>query len=264
MSHGFERITSFQNARVKQVRRLRERKARDREGRFVIDDGRDLERALNCGYTVDYALYCQELGPAPQIDRLPTSAVYAVPRDVLEKVSYRQSPSAIVAVMEQKPPLTLADLHKRASSLILVLVQVEKPGNIGALLRTADATGFTTICLIDTPLDIHNPNIIRSSTGACFLDNIWSLSSDDALNFLSRSGHSVVAAVVDSEQKLYDVDLRPPTAIVLGSEDRGLPPAWTKHVHQRVSIPMVGSLSDSLNVSVSGAVMMYEALRQRR
>ena len=264
MSHSFERITSFQNARVKQIKRLRERKARDREGRFVIDDGRDLERALDCGYTVEYALYCPEFDLEPQIDRLPASAVYAVTRDILDKVSYRQNPSPIVAVLQQKPALTLADLRKRASPLILALVQVEKPGNIGALLRTADATGFSTICLIDTPLDIYNPNIIRSSTGACFLGNIWSLSSDDALNFLSGSGHSVVAAVVNSEQDLYDVDLRPPTAIVLGAEDRGLPHRWIEQAHQSVSIPMTGRLSDSLNVSVSGAIMMYEALRQRR
>ncbi len=264
MSSSFERITSFQNARVKQIKRLRERKARDREDRFVIDDGRDLERALDCGYTVDYAFYCRELGPEPLLDRLPASAVYLVPRDILEKVSYRQSPSPVVAVIEQKPSLGVDDLRQRAGSLILALVQVEKPGNIGALLRTADATGFDTICLIDTPLDITNPNIIRSSTGACFLGNIYTLSSAEALTFFSESGHNIVAAVVDGEHDLYDVDLRQPTVIVLGAEDRGLPPAWVEQAQQRVSIPMAGHLSDSLNVSVSGAVIMYEALRQRR
>lgn len=264
MSDGFERITSFQNARVKQIKRLRERKAREREGRFVIDNGRDLERALGCGYAVDYVLYCAEIGPEPLIERLPVGSVYAVPRDLLEKVSYRQSPSPVVAVMAQKPPPTLDDLRRAGGSPVLALVQVEKPGNVGALLRTADATGFTAICLIDTPLDIYNPNVIRSSTGACFLDNIHTLTTAEALAFFDEQDYAIVAAVVDGERDLYEADLRGRLVVALGAEDRGLPPAWIDRARQRVAIPMVGRLSDSLNVSVSGAVLMYEALRQRR
>jgi RNA methyltransferase, TrmH family len=265
MAPAFEQITSFQNSRVKQVRRLRERRARDREARFVIDDTRDLLRALDCGYHVDYVLYCPELdaGDPLPLDRLPPDAIFQVSREIMEKVSYRQNPSAVVAVMEQKPPGTLDDLRAQAGPLVLGLVDLQKPGNIGALLRTADATGFNTICLIDTALDIYNPNVIRSSTGACFLGNIYALNTAEALAFFREADYRIVAAVVEGHSAMFETDFGGRVALVLGTEDRGLPQAWIDAADARVRIPMVGRLADSLNVSVSGAVLMYEVLRQR-
>lgn len=182
----------------------------------------------------------------------------------MEKVSYRENPTPIVAVMKQKPPLNLDHLRDAAGTQLLALVNLQKPGNIGALLRTADATGFKTILLVDTSLDIYNPNIIRSSTGACFLGNIYTLSTSQALTYFKEAGYAIIAAAVDGHVDLFDVDLRSKVVIALGTEDCGLDANWLQQADQRVRIPMVGQIADSLNVSVSGAIFMYEALRQRR
>jgi RNA methyltransferase, TrmH family len=163
-------ITSLQNSRVKQIGHLRGKRVRLQTGRFVIDDMRDLQRALAAGFTVDYLLYCPQL--ADQAVVLPELTVFEVSSDVMQKVSYRENPSAIVAVMIAQPPKPLMDLPAIAQPL-LVLVDLKKPGNIGALLRTADATGVQAVILADTALDLYNPNIIRASTGACFGDALY-------------------------------------------------------------------------------------------
>jgi RNA methyltransferase, TrmH family len=267
---GFERITSFQNPKIKQFRKLRERGERDRQRRFVIDDSRDLVRALDCGYEIDYGLYCADLdqGGGDILDRIADGSIYEVPRAIMEKASYRQNPSPVVVVMKQPPlPDLNAPVLRIVSSnevSILVLVDLCKPGNIGALLRTADAAGFTTILLVDTALDIYNPNVIRSSTGACFLGNIYTASTAEALHLLREGECSIIAAAVMGDCSLFDVDFRGKIAVVLGTEDRGLDDTWLSAADHLVRIPMSGRLSDSLNVSVSGAIFMYEALRQRQ
>jgi TrmH family RNA methyltransferase len=267
MARQFEAIASFQNPKLKQIKRLRNKRDREREQRFVIDDGRDLARALNCGYRVDYVLYCPSIADGDDnelIERLDDSAIYEVPLQIIEKVSYRQNPSSILAVLHQKPRKGTDRFDEISDGPILTLVDLKKPGNIGALLRTADATGFKVIFLVDTALDLMNPNIIRSSTGACFLDNVYTASSEEALGFFTGRGYSVVSALVEGDTSLFDAILHGNITIVLGTEDRGLSEFWQNNADQRISIPMMGNLSDSLNVSVSGAVMMYEALRQRR
>jgi TrmH family RNA methyltransferase len=267
MARQFETIASFQNPKLKQIKRLRNKRDREREQRFVIDDRRDLARALNCDYQVDYVLYCPSLTDGDDselIERLDDSAIYEVPIQIIEKVSYRQNPSSILAVLHQKPRKGADRFDEISDGPILTLVDLKKPGNIGALLRTADATGFKIIFLVDTALDLMNPNIIRSSTGACFLDNVYIVNSDEASGFFTSRGYSVVSAIVEGDTSLFDVTLHGNITIVLGTEDRGLSEFWQKNADQRISIPMMGNLSDSLNVSVSGAVMMYEALRQGR
>jgi TrmH family RNA methyltransferase len=169
-----------------------------------------------------------------------------------------------LAVLHQKPRIGAVLFDEISDSTVLTLVNLKKPGNIGALLRTADATGFKVIFLVDTALDLMNPNIIRSSTGACFLDNVYTASSEEALGFFTDRGYSVVSAIVEGDTSLFDAILHGNITIALGTEDRGLSEIWQKNADQRINIPMMGNLSDSLNVSVSGAVMMYEALRQRR
>lgn len=265
MSSAYEPITSFQNAKVKQIKKLRDRRERDKTGRFVIDYNRDLERALASGIAVDYVFFCAELAADEDralLNALPEQSIYAVPRGIMEKCAYRQNPAGLVAVMHQPAALTLDDLGERAGPRVLALVDLRKPGNIGALLRTADAAGFTTILLIDTALDLYNPNIIRSSTGACFLGNIWTLETAAARDFLREAGYSLIAAAVDGDRSLFEVDFSGRAALLLGTEDDGLSDEWLNAADQRARIPMTGGLSDSLNVSVSGAIFMYEALRQ--
>jgi TrmH family RNA methyltransferase len=235
-----------------------------------VDDTRDLIRALACGYRVDYALYCPALGAGEQthLPTLPSQLVYEVTIEMLEKAGYRANPSPYVAVMHSKPPLTIRDLPiitmaaTKQLPPILALVNLQKPGNIGALLRSADAAGFKRVFLIDTALDLYNPNIIRSSTGACFLENVYRLTTPQALDYFHREGYQVIAAHLGGNLSLYEVEFQQAVALVLGTEDVGLDTIWVEHSDALVKIPMVGSLSDSLNVSVSGAVLMYEVLRQ--
>ncbi len=260
MRPDYEQITSLQNPRVKQVRKLRERRTRDQLGLFVVDDTRDLKRALDCGYSAQYCFYCPELDSNPPPESI--QYVYETPRALMEKVSYRQNPSGLVAVLEQKQTHSLAKLDN-VNSHILVLVNLRKPGNIGALLRTADATGFRAVMLADTAPDIYNPNVIRSSTGACFLNNVYAASTVEALKFLKSHEIPILAADVDGDVSLYETHFISKSAIALGTEDTGLDPIWLETADYRVQIPMIGTLTDSFNVSASGAIFMYEALRQQ-
>ncbi|TVR23376.1 MAG: RNA methyltransferase [Anaerolineaceae bacterium] len=262
MASDYQQITSFQNSRVKQIKKLRDKRGRERESRFVIDDGRDLRRALACGYAVDYALYAPQLGDLPP--EVPAHAVYAVTPDIMQKAAYRQNPSAIVAVMHSKPSRQPDDGRVPSDALVLVLVGLNKPGNVGALLRTADATGCTAVWLVDCALDRYNPNIIRASTGACFMDNIYELTADRALAHLHAHDYRITATLVDGDVSLFDADLSGRVALVMGTEEDGLSAEWALAAAQKLVIPMAGRMTDSLNVSVSGALCLYEALRQRR
>lgn len=259
-----EIITSFQNSRLKQIKRLRDKQSRLAEGLFVIDDGRDLIRAIEHDYQVQYVLICETLLKPDErtiLKQVPPDRQFFISKEMMNKVAYRDNPAGLLAVMRSIPPKGLADLII-TDEPILVLVNLQKPGNIGALLRTADAAGFNHVFLVDTSLDLYNPNIIRSSTGACFLRTTYVLSSAQALEFLHKRGYNIVSAVVDGDILLYKANLRGRIAIILGTEDVGLPDSWVQSAHQKVRIPMVGQLSDSFNVSVSGAIIMMEVLRQ--
>lgn len=261
-------ITSFQNSKIKLANRLVNKRDRQQHGLFLIDDARDLQRALDCTYQVEYAFYCEALATNDDnvvLRRLDETVVHDVSRELIEKASYRQNPGGLVAVMRQKPARTMDDASKDKSSRILGLVNLQKPGNIGALLRTADATGIGTICLIDSLLDKYNPNIIRASTGAVFLDNIVEMTTPQALAFFEAENIAIVAAHLNGTINLYNYDFTTRrTVIVLGAEDTGLEDIWVNHCDALVKIPMIGRLSDSLNVSISGAIFMYEALRQHQ
>lgn len=254
-----ETITSPQNPRIKQIHKLRDKRGRERAQRFVIDETRDLARALRQGYQIDYALYCPELAVGDELALLAGQVVFEVPQTLMIKASYRQNPAPLLAVMKARP---LHDISSLTDELVLALVDLRKPGNIGALLRTADAAGFRAVVLVDTALDRYNPNIIRSSTGACFLDNIYSATTAQAIEYFRTNHYAIIAAAVDGDRSLFDADFRQKSVVVLGTEDQGLDDIWLQKADQCVQIPMAGHLSDSLNVSVSGAVFMYEALRQ--
>lgn len=264
-----QEISSFQNSKIKLANKLVSKRQRDKDKLFLVDYARDLKRALDNEYQVEFAFYCESLATDEDkllLGQIDEAVVYHISDALMEKASYRQNPGGLVAIMRQKPLLTVTTLHEvDTSSNILALVDLRKPGNIGALLRTADSAGFTTICLIDSALDIYNPNIIRASTGTVFLDNIYQMTSNEAVQFFKESNISIVATHLEGQRNLYDIDFRSGhKAIVLGTEDTGLDERWVNYCDELVRIPMVGQVSDSLNVSVSGAIFMYEALRQRQ
>ncbi len=252
-------ITSAQNSKIKLVNRLRSKRGRQREARFVIDYKRDLQRALRLGYDIDFVLTCQENSPEQDLSDFES---HQLTPTLFKRVSYRENPDVVLAVMHSKRAKALAQLEAADVNHALVLVKLGVPGNIGALLRTADAVGLGAVILVDTAIDIYNPNVIRSSTGACFLGNIFRLSSQEALAYFRAAGFQIVAADVMGERTLYDVDFRPKSVIAVGSEDRGLTADWIRAADQVARIPMSGAASDSLNVSVSGSLFMYELYRQ--
>ena len=252
-------IISASNSRLKLIARLRSKRGRAAEGRFVIDYGRDLQRALACGYQLDFLLRCPELaGEAFAID----GETHTISARLLKRFSYRENPDGLLAVMRSQPRQGLAAMAGADIRSALVLVDLRVPGNIGALMRSADASGCDAIMLVDCALDLYNPNIIRSSTGACFLDNIYQFGTDEAQGWLQSAGMAIVAADLRGDS-LYLADLADSCAIVLGAEDAGLSADWLDSAHQRLRIPMAGKVADSLNVSVSGAIFMFEMQRQR-
>lgn len=259
-------ITSYQNSKVKLAKKLQDRRQRDKHGLFIIDYSRDLQRALAAKYAVEFALVCDDLLDDDEravLQRVPDDRIYYTDAGILARAGYRQNPSGIVAVMQTPAPAPLDASTVSQAQLILGLVGLRKPGNIGALLRTADASGVDLVLLIDNVLDRYNPNIIRSSTGACFAANIVELDTPAALDLLKANQFALISGVLGAAEGLFDVDFTRRSAIILGTEDDGLDEQWRAQCDHLVEIPMRGSITDSLNVSVAGAVFMYEALRQR-
>ena len=254
-----EKITSTQNPKVKRLAALQQKSAeRRREGVFVVEGRRELEHCIEAGYEVESIFVCQDIVP----DNLPPAAqTYDVSTRVYERIAYRGSTEGIVAIVYAKQ-LTLNDLKLGDKPFVVVLESVEKPGNLGAVLRSADAAGVDAVIVCDPLTDLYNPNLIRSSIGAIFTVPCVACTSEECIRFLKERGIQILTAQLQDSRLYYDVDMRRPTAIVMGTEATGLTQQWRLAADAHIRIPMLGRL-DSLNVSVSAAVLMYEAVRQR-
>ncbi|MCY4017795.1 MAG: RNA methyltransferase [Chloroflexi bacterium] len=259
-----QRITSLHNSKVKLVHRLRNKRGRQSESRFLVEYQRDLQRALLGGYELDFLMICPALLESQVLDIGSAQDAIEVTPQILKRLTYRERPSGFLAVMKAKSAKVLRDLEKSIIDSAILLVGPRKPGNVGALLRTGNAAGIDAMLLVDCALDLYNPNIIRNSAGACFCDKIYQLSSAEAITYFRDRGFQLIAADGRGETSLFDLDLRQKTAIALGPEDAGLDARWLGICDRRVRIPMTGILADSLNLSVSGAIFMYEILRQRQ
>jgi TrmH family RNA methyltransferase len=239
-------ITSLDNQRVKDVVRLRARRERRRTGLFVAEGPREVERARTAGLRIVATYFAPEL--------LEWGDGDAVSARVLAKMAYRASPEGVLAVVEapshELPP---------SGSLYLVAVGVEKPGNLGAMARSADAAGADALVVADAEADVWNPNAIRASTGAVFTLPIVEASLDDIHALDLR----VVAAVVGASTPYTAADLTTPTAVAVGAEDKGLDQRWREAADVCVSIPMAGRTADSLNTATAASVILFEAVRQR-
>lgn len=255
-------ITSTHNPKIKTLAELRERKVRERAGRFLIEGAREIERALEAGLSLDTAVFCRELLTKEEnvlLEGFQGEALEASPAP-FKKLSSRENPTGLVMVA-QKPVRSLAGLVLPQNPLVLIVVGLEKPGNLGALLRSADAAGADAILLVGG-LDPYGPQAIRNSTGAVFSLKVIPTTEKEALAWLAARKLKLVAASPDAEKNYWQVDLAGALAIAVGSEDAGLPEKWLGMAATQVHIPMKG-LADSLNVSVSAALLLYEALRQR-
>ncbi len=259
-------ITSVQNARIKHVVALQQKSSlRREEGLFVVEGQREIEHCKACGYeVVEMFRRKDEGGRTKEIsssDILVTSQVY-------EKMAYRGSTEGVIAVVKCKdhslsslllPPSSF--LQKQAP-LVVVLESVEKPGNLGAILRSAEAAGVDAVIVCDPLTDMYNPNLIRASIGGVFCVPTAVCTSQECIAFLKEHGIKILTAQLQDSYEYYDYDMTQGTAIVMGTESTGLTNQWREAADAHIRIPMLGRL-DSLNVSVSAAILMYEAVRQR-
>lgn len=262
-----EQLTSIQNPKIKKLLQLQQKSSeRRKEGLFIVEGQRELMHCVNAGMKVDSIFYCPEIMDShtynDAIGSFPKEArCFEVSHNIYEKLAYRGSTEGIIAEIRTRN-LTLNDLHLKSNPLVVVLESVEKPGNLGAILRSADAAGVDAVIVCDPLTDLYNPNLIRSSIGAIFTVPCVACSTTDCIAFLKERNINILTAQLQDSHLYYDTDMCCGTAIVMGTEATGLSEAWRKAADAHIRIPMLGKL-DSLNVSVSAAVLIYEAVRQR-
>ncbi len=255
-----ERITSLQNPRIKDLVRLADKPAERRaRGVILIEGAKELAHARAAGFQVEALYVCREVAEvAPTADG---AVVFEVSRAVFARIAVREDSGGVVALARPKD-LTLDALVLGAAPLVVVLEGVEKPGNLGAILRTADAVGAAAVIVCDPRCDVWNPNVIRASVGTVFTVPTVTATSDAAIAWLGARGLRIAAATPEGATALWEAALEGPIALVFGTEHEGLGPAWLEAADVRVQIPMRGQ-KDSLNVSVAVGVLAYEALRRR-
>lgn len=264
-------ITSTQNPKIKALMLLQQKSSCRREQRlFVVEGRRELMHCLSRGYEADTLFLCPEILRAePEygrlMDTLPKCRTIQVSPNVYERIAYRGGTEGIVATIRMKGhgldtlPVP-ADGH---APLYVVLESVEKPGNLGAILRSADAAGVDAVIVCDPLTDLYNPNLIRSSLGGIFSVPTVACTSQECIEHFRQEGIRILTAQLQDSSLYYDTDMTLPTAIVMGTEATGLTTRWREAADAHIRIPMLGIL-DSLNVSVSAAILMFEAVRQRQ
>lgn len=260
-------IESPSNPRVQRLVRLRERRARDAEGVALVEGAREVARAIAGGWPVAVVATCAALASPEARVLEPRLAQLGAERWTLSeaafaKASVRRHPDGVLALVVP-PRLALEDLPVRSDALYLVSDGLEKPGNLGALLRTADAADVDAVLVTGTGTDLLNPNVVRASMGSLFARPVLAVAPEAARAALRARGIQVVATTPAATLDLWDADLRGPVAIVVGTEHAGLDPDWLDAADVQVRVPMSG-LADSLNVATTGALLLFEVRRQRR
>ena len=259
-------ITSAQNPKIKRLLQLQQKSSERRKaGLFVVEGIREVERCVEKGYEINTIFYLNK--PMAEnvseiIEKNKGIKLFEVSPTIYEKIAYRGSTEGIIAEVKTKDK-TLNDLNLSENPLVVVLESVEKPGNLGAILRSADAAGADALIVCDPLTDLYNPNLIRNSTGAIFSVPCVACTSEECIKFLKENNIQILTAQLQDSELYYDTDMKRGTAIVMGTEATGLTDIWRKAADAHIRIPMLG-ITDSLNVSVSAAILLYEAVRQRK
>ena len=260
-----ETITSAQNAKIKNLLALQEKsKERKKQNLFVVEGRRELLHCVEAGYEPFTIFFCPEIISEADFSEITDRCncqYIEIPQHLYDKVAYRGGTEGVIAELHCKD-MSLAALHLKENPVVVVLESVEKPGNLGAVLRSADASGVDAVIVCDPLTDMYNPNLIRSSIGAIFTVPVAAATSEDTIKWLKDKGIRIYTAQLQDSEWYYDTDMKGGTAIVMGTEATGLTDVWRKAADAHIKIPMLGRL-DSLNVSVSAAILMYEAVRQR-
>lgn len=262
-------ITSVQNPFIKQLILLREKsRNRKKEGVFAIEGEREIQLAIQGNYVLETILFQKEIFPEEKVKRLLSGRnkevqTICISKEVYEKLTYRSSTEGIIAVAKSKSHLLKDVEFKDNNPLILVAEAPEKPGNIGALLRTADAAGIDAVLIANPKTDLYNPNIIRSSVGCVFTTSVAMGTTAEIISFLKQKNIKIFCAALSASKPYTEILFKEASAIVVGTEDEGLTDEWLQNSHQNIIIPMEGVI-DSMNVSVAAAVLIFEAKRQRK
>jgi len=259
-----EQITSTQNPKIKNILKLQQKSAeRKKQNLIVIEGMREITLALKSGMQIKSIFFCAEIISEDEIIKRfhPISSIFEISLDIYKKTAYRGSTEGLIALGEPKY-LTLNELTLGKNPLLIVLESVEKPGNLGAILRTADAANVDAVIISEPLTDIYNPNVIRSSIGCVFTNRVIACSSDEAISWLKENKIKTYAASLTATENYHQKNYNGPTAIVMGTEAFGLTEKWLKNTDEQIIIPMRGAI-DSLNVSTSTAILVFEAMRQR-
>ena len=261
-------LTSPANPKIKHVVKLRSCSTREETGEMIVEGFRECRRALDNGYRPRAIFHCPELYLKNENEaQLVADAervgadVFTCSRTAFVKMAYKERPDGLLMTGPHVAK-RLADLELPPNALVIVTESIEKPGNLGTILRSADAAKVSAVIVCDRTTDIHNPNVVRASTGTMFSVPIVEASSDEALAWLKGKGFKILAATPHAEKLHFEVDLTGNVAIALGAEQYGLTAKWMDGAELRVRIPMLG-LADSLNVSAAATILVYEAVRQR-
>lgn len=257
-------ISSTQNPRVKNLLQLEKARNRRKEKIFVIEGFREIEKALESGYKFKELFYCPDLEYfkfMEFVNEFPVDDKIAVAKNVFSRIAYRDKHDGLLATAKMKEH-RLEGFTPPAKGLYLVIESVEKPGNLGALLRTADTAGLDAVFICGNQTDIYNPNVVRSSLGCLFSNKVIISSANELITFFKTNEIAIYAAALQQSNIYYHADFREANAIVMGSEAHGLSEIWRENAEMIIRIPMKG-IADSLNVSASAAILIFEAVRQR-
>ena len=258
-----KQIQSVQNPLIKNILKLQEKsRERKKQQLFVVEGKREIELACKGQFDIDSLLFIQQKIEYDYLKQFNAREVIEITQEVYQKIAYRESTEGIIATAKSKYIDLNSLIFKNKKPLILVIEGIEKPGNIGAMIRSADAANIDAIILADPKTDQYNPNVIRSSVGGVFTKNIVISSSDEVIKFFKNNNIRMYAATLQNSNKYTDEDYTEASAIIVGTEANGLTQIWRDHSTKNINIPMQGEI-DSMNVSVAAAIILFEAKRQR-
>jgi TrmH family RNA methyltransferase len=257
-----EIITSSANTCIKQIIKLKQSVGRKKSGLFLIEGKAEISLAIKAGIEIDTLFFCPQLAKEKSLsDQINYEKIKLMADNIFKKISFRENPDGFMAIAKQKI-LKIDKIKISKNPLILILESVEKPGNLGAIMRTADAAGVEAVIVCDPKTDIYNPNVIRSSLGAVFTVQVAVGKTAEAIRWLNSKDIRIYSATPSASKFYYECDLSKSSAVVIGTEHDGLSDKWLNAANEKIKIPMHGRI-DSLNASVSAGVIVYEAIRQK-
>lgn len=256
-------LTSTQNPKVKSLLALEKPRERRKQCLFRIEGKKEIGMALEAGYKIGNLFFCEALISVEEVQSLVPEKTLLVPvsKEIFDKIAVRENSGGVIAVAEQKVH-RLDQLKLSKNPLLLILESVEKPGNLGAILRTADAAGVDGVIICDPQTDFYNPNVIRSSIGCLFTNQVAAATSEETIGWLNKNNINIYCTYLQASVPYHTLDYSEPCAIVMGTESTGLSDLWVENSTANIIIPMQGKI-DSMNVSTAAAVMVFEATRQR-